>query len=113
MIPHIKVRNYLWIVKNGMLVNQPTPYTIQLIVGDDLFLSQQQVDELAEAINPFLWEISAPPTLAHAEQIVNELLHEWHVIDRWDNVYASIQFNRSVSGPYDIRVTKSPHYDMY
>lgn len=110
MIPYIKVRNYLWIVENGELVKQSTPYTIQLIVGDDLFLSQQQVDELADALSPFLWEASAPPTLAHAEQIANELLHRWHVVDRW---HASVQFNRSVSGPYTIRVVKSPHYDMY
>ena len=112
-IPHIKVRNYLWIVENGELIKQSTPYTIQLIVSDDLFLSQQQVDELAEALNPFLLEVSAPPILAHAEQIANELLHKWHAIDSWDNAYASVQFNRSVSGLYDIRVVKSPHYNMY
>lgn len=113
MIPHIKVRNYLWIVENGELVKQSTPYTIQLIIGDDLFLSQQQVDELADALSPFLWEASAPPILAHAEQIANNLLHRWHAVDRWDNDRAPIQFSRSVSGPYDIRVAKSPHYDMY
>ena len=113
MIPHIKVRNYLWIVKNGMLVNQPTPYTIQLIVGDDLFLSQQQVDELADALNPFLWEASAPPILAQAEQIANQLLHRWHAVDCWDNMYMPIQYNRSTSGSYDIRIIRSPHFNLY
>lgn len=113
MLPYIKVRNYLWVDENGELIKHSTPYTIQLVVGDDLFLSQQQVDELADVLNPFVWEASTPPTLAQAERIANQLLHRWHAVDRWDNTYTPIQYNRSTSGLYDIRIFQSPHFDLY